>query len=82
MFYDINLEVDSYLPHASNSASDINESTSNANSISHLTEKSTKNSKKVENGENYSLSDVADGDMGATTCEVMTLLTLGTIWHR
>jgi hypothetical protein len=47
MFYDINLEVDSYLPHASNGASDIKESTSTANSIPQNGEKSTSKTKKV-----------------------------------
>ena len=45
VFYDINLEVDSYLPHT-NSASDINESTSSNNSISENSEKSTPEAKK------------------------------------
>lgn len=48
VFYDINLEVDSYLPHTNNSASDINESTS-MNSISDFAQKvktSGKNSSK------------------------------------
>ena len=38
VFYDINLEVDSYLPHTSNSASDINEPTSIDNSIPQKTD--------------------------------------------
>ena len=44
VFYDINLEVDSYLPRTINSVSDINESTS-VNSISQNPEKSTPTSK-------------------------------------
>ena len=44
IFYDINLEVDSYLPHTNNSASDINEPTS-MNSIPETSEKSNSFSK-------------------------------------
>ena len=47
IFYDINLEVDSYLPHTNNSASDINESTS-MNSIPENTEKSNSFDKKLQ----------------------------------
>ena len=45
IFYDINLEVDSYLPHTNDSASDINESTS-TNSIHENSEKSNSFSEK------------------------------------
>lgn len=38
VFYDINLEVDSYLPHTKSDASDINESTSIEDSIAPLPE--------------------------------------------
>ena len=44
--YDINLEVDSYLPHASKCASDINESTSNG-SISQNSQNSNPSDKKT-----------------------------------
>ena len=47
VFYDINLEVDSYLPHTSNSASDINEPASIDNSIPQKTDLSTDSEKKV-----------------------------------
>lgn len=49
VFYDINLEVDSYLPHASNSASDINEPTSTYNIIPKNNDLSTDSAKKSEN---------------------------------
>ena len=56
VFYDINLEVDSYLPHATSSASDINESTSNG-SISQKSQNSNssgKNSSKdFDSGERF-----------------------------
>ena len=60
VFYDINLEVDSYLPHATSSASDINESTSNG-SISQKSQNSNtsgKNSSKdFDSGERSALAD-------------------------
>ena len=51
IFYDINLEVDSYLPHTNNSASDINESTS-MNSIPENSEKSNSFDKKTSKTSN------------------------------
>lgn len=61
IFYDINLEVDSYLPHASKRASDINESTSVDNSISQKSQNDKgfdkKSAKDFNSGERSALAD-------------------------
>ena len=62
VFYDINLEVDSYLPHT-NSASDINKSTSYSNSISHFAEKSTPEPENLSEN----ISDESGGDTSTQT---------------
>ena len=61
VFYDINLEVDSYLPHASNSASDINESTSTAIKIPQP-DPSVKSQQSTKGGSLRDLAQTRDTD--------------------
>ena len=55
IFYDINLEVASYLPHAKSGASDIKMATSDVNSVSQKSE--TVNTHSMQNGKKYAVSD-------------------------
>ncbi len=62
IFYDINLEVASYLPHAKSGASDIKMATSDADSVSQKSE--TVNTHSMQNGKKYAVSDDSRAENG------------------
>ena len=73
VFYDINLEVDSYLPHTNSGASDIKESTSN-HSIAQNSEKSTETEKKVSVDGKVVQMSLAEGANQQTSDDIDALI--------